>query len=54
MRYFIFVLMIFWSFFSSVSAFEPQCFREMSVVDTASGVLAFSIQNVDDDLFFVQ
>ncbi len=39
---------------SQVSAFDPQCFREMSVVDTASGVLAFSIKNVDDDLFFVQ
>jgi hypothetical protein len=42
------------SFVSQVSAFDPQCFREMSIVDTASGVLAFSVKNVDDDLFFVQ
>jgi Thrombospondin type 3 repeat len=38
----------------AVSAFEPQCFRNVSVVDTASGVIAFSVKNVDDDLFFVQ
>ena len=46
--------MISMSLVSHVSAFDPQCFRDVSVVDTASGVLAFSIENVDDDLFFVQ
>lgn len=42
------------SFVSQVSAFDPQCFRDVSLVDTASGVLAFSVKNVDDDLFFVK
>ncbi len=54
MRYIILISMVFISCISSVSAFDAQCFRETSIVDTTSGVLAFSIENVDDDLFFVQ